>query len=773
MKIRKKLLIGVSGSALLFIGIGVLSYIASTDFRNQQSQALSEALPAIIALSNAETELSTYLGELIHWTQIPSTSSLIEWGGQTQHASLSLASCLQSVESQLRQHAKNSPGTSSFSRILPLKNDLSELEDIAERIITLKTEDASLALQYQERDHLRATLFRVRGHFTRLLREEYSVVQRQMKSSTVIANELTIMNGALVFSGLGLMYLAAMAFADRFSTLLGQASDVALAVADGDLSQRLPVRGSDEIATLATSFNRMVEAMDAARDEISTEVEVRKRAEHHARDAAKAKSEFLASMSHEFRTPLNGILGYTQILLMDKSLPEKTLQAISSMRRSGENLLELINDVLDLSKIEASRMTIQISHFYLHDLIDSIREVYEGHARMKGIEFRTVLDAGLPESVSGDEGRLRQILVNLISNAIKFTDQGFVELHVSIHSSELIRFAIQDSGIGVSAAQIDQITLPFHQIGHRDRKAQGTGLGLSISSRLLQMMHSELKIESEPEKGSLFWFELPHQPQLERKMVLSPEEILGYKGRKQTILVVDDSRENRSVLLPLLRKTGFDVIEANSGAVAISDCLRLPPDLILMDYYMPGMTGVEATRSIHEMFRRDLKDPPPVIMTTGGGTAEERAAAEQAGCVEFAVKPIRFADLLRLLQLHLHLHWIYRENAKDAGARASFSEQHTEGIALVTRSQVAQPSITAPPPETLGGLLELARAGNIRPLRKALGDLQKEGLYNDFATFLQNLCRSYQVNRIVEFLEKQLDPPAANNDLQEDADAHP
>jgi signal transduction histidine kinase/DNA-binding NarL/FixJ family response regulator len=531
-------------------------------------------------------------------------------------------------------------------------------------------------------------------------------------------------------------------------------------VAGGDLTRRLPLRGQDELSELADSFNRMVENLAHADEEIHKEVEDRIFAEQQAQAAARAKSEFLANMSHEFRTPLNGILGYTQVLLMEPTLTEKNRQSILKMRRSGENLLELINDVLDLSKIEARSMTIHQTRFYLADLIESIKETYAAQARMKGVELRARLANDLPESILGDEGRLRQILVNLISNAVKFTDQGYVEVQVS-RVAKGIRFGVADSGIGISPEDIERIREPFIQVSHRERPNHGTGLGLSISNRLLQLMNCSLHIESQPGQGSTFWFELPQQEAPERRMVLSPNQITGYQGAPRKLLLVDDSRENRGVLAPLLRKVGFEVLEAGNGGEAITDTLRLNPDLVLMDMHMPGLNGIEATRSIQDMFHRQMKSPPPVIAISDNSTPREKELALSAGCVDFALRPIRFTDLLRMLEKHLRIEWTFVAGpAPAATAQVSPAEAPAE-----TPAPVRAPAIL-PPAADLAQLLGLAQAGNIRPLREALKSLRDQDPASEaFTGQLLNLCGSYQINRILDILREASEtsePPDAN-----------
>ncbi|MGL4879493.1 MAG: sensor histidine kinase, partial [Waterburya sp.] len=284
---------------------------------------------------------------------------------------------------------------------------------------------------------------------------------------------------------------------------------------------------------------------------------------HQAKNANQAKSEFLANMSHELRTPLNGILGYAQILRESDTMSEKELKGVDIIHQCGTHLLTLINDILDLSKIEARKMELHFTEFYLALFLQGVVEICSIKAKQKGIEFVYEANEHLPQTVEGDDQRLRQVLINLLGNAIKFTDFGAVTFKVYKVKDNLIRFCIQDTGVGMSKEQLAKIFLPFEQVGSMNKKTEGTGLGLTISHQIVEMMGSELKVTSELDKGSIFWFDVNLKEVAVNHKILQfcqltdTNAITGFKGIKSKILVVDAHWENRSVVVNLLEPLGF------------------------------------------------------------------------------------------------------------------------------------------------------------------------------------------------------------------------
>lgn len=529
---------------------------------------------------------------------------------------------------------------------------------------------------------------------------------------------------------------------DRLKRVNGQAS----ALAAGDLSQTLNWDAEEEFKALSDSLNRLVHNLRLADAEISKEVGDRRFAEKKALDAARAKSAFLAHMSHEFRTPLNGILGYTQVLLMDHGLSEKNKAVVNSLRQSGESLLELINDVLDLSKIEARSMTVQKTRFYLIDMLESLKESYADQLRNKGLFFSVEIGEGVPEDLLSDAIRLRQILVNLIGNAFKFTDAGGITLRVAAVEGG-VRFEVIDTGIGIAEADLDKIFQPFAQVEEGgSRKGHGTGLGLSISNSLLEMMESRLQVESELGEGSRFWFVLPQPVREGRRLVIPGQRVQGYVGHRRRIMLVDPNRETANTLTPLMKRVGLEVFEPTRAAQALEDGVRILPDLVLLEKQLPDMDGLVALSRIQDQFLRENLTPPPIVMITDHAGVEDRTASLRAGAADVLSKPVRFVDLLEVLQKRLAVEWTYEAPQQDAPLQAPID---------------AVDNLLRPPDPVLRQLLGFARAGDVKRLRETVDYMRgQEPQLDPFCRRMSDLCANYQMNALVELLQKYLNPNA-------------
>lgn len=328
-------------------------------------------------------------------------------------------------------------------------------------------------------------------------------------------------------------------------------------------------------------------------------------AKEAAENANKAKSEFLANMSHELRTPLNGILGYAQILKRSPKLAENEQNSIDIIYQCGSHLLTLINDILDISKIEAQKMEIYPIDFHFPAFVQAVAEICRIRAEQKSLKFIYQPDADLPLSVHADEKRLRQVLINLIGNAIKFTKIGevsfsiyLIEKFVNVSKQVIykIRFTIQDTGVGIKPEEIERIFLPFEQVGTRKNQAEGTGLGLAITQKIIQLMGSTIQVTSQVGMGSVFWFELDLPEAIDWVNTASNSEkgkIIGFEGSSKKILVIDDRWENRSVIANLLTPLGFEVIEAINGKAGLEIARQTKPDLVITDLVMPEIDGFQ------------------------------------------------------------------------------------------------------------------------------------------------------------------------------------
>jgi PAS domain S-box-containing protein len=480
-------------------------------------------------------------------------------------------------------------------------------------------------------------------------------------------------------------------------------------------------------------------------------------AQRAAEEANRAKSTFLASMSHELRTPLNGILGYTQLLQQDASLSQKQRQQIQVIHHSGKHLLMMINDVLDLSKIEAQKMELEPQDFHLPTFLMTLVDIARIRADQKALELTYQFDENLPVGVHADEKRLRQILLNLLSNAIKFTERGEVRFEVNsekgrvnnkgdvgrgdtLHSSLVtLHFSVSDTGVGIPADKRAKIFLPFHQVGDRRMKAKGTGLGLSISRKLVQMMGSDIRVASTPGEGSRFWFELALPEVSQAVESTSPQasrQIVGFEGRARKILIVDDEADNRVVLRDILTPLGFQVVEAKNGQEALDRISESRPDLIFMDLSMPVMDGFEALAHIRAM--PDFENIQ-IIAISASVFEQARERSLTAGCQDYLSKPVSVKELLDGLQTHLHLVWRYSDT--------EFSEQ-------LPSSPRKETDIIPPSRATLENLLELAMMGDVVGIETHARQLLTQPVHAAFAQQLVQFANGFMIDEIQGFLQQ-------------------
>jgi PAS domain S-box-containing protein len=391
-------------------------------------------------------------------------------------------------------------------------------------------------------------------------------------------------------------------------------------------------------------------------------------AQKEAEKANQAKSRFLANTSHELRTPLNAILGYAQLMQRDKSLDHTQHDSINAIYRNADYLLSLINDMLDLSKIEADKIELKPSYFNLKQMLNELIELFSIRAVQKGIRFLFDLPPWLPDVIYADEKRLRQILINLLNNALKFTQEGWVRLRICCQQShlpnhcELIRFQIEDTGVGIATEDLDRIFLPFQQANNQIKHNEGTGLGLAIVYKLVEMMHGNLQVSSLLNHGSTFWLtlKLPKVDNLNIPHQIKNEFVIGYvrqhKEPPYRILVVDDRLENRQVLQQMLCELGFELKEATNGQEAIYITHDWIPHLILIDTIMPVMDGLTAVKFLRTLTA--LKNVK-IVMISASAFEQDRKNSLAVGCDYFLAKPIRMDELLNIIQMALQLEWVY------------------------------------------------------------------------------------------------------------------
>ena len=483
-----------------------------------------------------------------------------------------------------------------------------------------------------------------------------------------------------------------------------------------------------------------------------------------AEGANKAKSEFLTNISHELRTPLNIILGYAQILKKSK-LTEKEVYALETIQQSGDHLLKLVDDILDFSRFDLQKIKLRLTNVHFPTFLDHLIHHSRQKAQQKQLTFHYEAMSPLPEGIYADEQRLRQLLQNLLDNAIKFTQQGAVifrvgelphtpevpgvkivqnEPSVFIHEDNfhLIRFQVEDTGVGIDKSQWNRVFLPFYQIPHRWVPKAGTGLGLAISRKLARMMHGDVYMESMAGKGSIFWCDLklpgttgPFQP----LNLSDPLYLTGFRGEKKTLLMVDDDEYSRKKLKEMLIPLGFTVIEAMNGFEALRQADYTVPDLIIMDLVMPEMDGFEAMQRIRQ---NPKLEEVKILAISASAFPKTREESFLAGCDDFLTKPLHFDEVLDRLQAHLGLEWLY-----EPLAYGDFEEEVQNLDPLVL-----------PPPEVLQTLLRFADLGNITGLQEMLENLtQQNPEFKAFVLKIDRLTRKFEFEKLVFLLKSFLE----------------
>ncbi|MDJ1182966.1 ATP-binding protein [Roseofilum casamattae] len=445
-------------------------------------------------------------------------------------------------------------------------------------------------------------------------------------------------------------------------------------LARGQWEKRVITQRRDEVGELTNAFNQMAgqlkESFTTLEQRVSERTAELAVAKEKAEVANQAKSTFIANMSHELRSPLNAILGFAQIMTRSQTLPSEHQEKVSIINRSGEHLLTLINNVLDLSKIEAGRITLNEKNFDLHRLLDDLHDMFQLKANDKGLQLLLEPAENLPRYIRTDEVKLRQILINLINNALKFTEQGGISLRAThpspvTNNQQLITlyFEVEDTGMGIAPEELDKLFEAFTQTASGKQAQEGTGLGLSISRKFAQLMGGEMRATSRVGEGAVFSFEIQCQPvEATEVEALNPQrQIIALQpGQpRYRLLIVDDKPVNRQILIHLLNPLGFELKEAGNGREAVEIWEQWEPHLIWMDMKMPVMDGFEATKTIKATTKGQAT---VVVALTASVLEEEKAVVLSAGCDDFLRKPFRDEQIFTALERHLGVRYIYEKS---------------------------------------------------------------------------------------------------------------
>ena len=515
---------------------------------------------------------------------------------------------------------------------------------------------------------------------------------------------------------------------------------------DRDYSVRAEAGGRDEAGQLITGFNKMLQQIqerdeelgryrDHLEDEVARRTAELAQARDHALAASRAKSAFVANVSHEIRTPLHAVLGHAQLLQRAENLSSEQLSALATIEASGDHLLALINNILDLSKIEAGALELNTVDFDIHTLLAEVSAMFRARCTEKSIDWVLQCDQQAQVQVRGDAQKLRQVLINLVGNAVKFTDEGGVTLRFRREEQDQFSFAVVDTGPGIPPADLGSLSDPFHQ-GQQGALRGGTGLGLAIAKRLIEVMGGALEIESEFGKGSSFGFTIsmaPVEGEVAVPVHLGASSLRLSPHASVNALVVDDVEENIVVLTRALKLLGANVDEATDGRQALDKVRESNYDIVFMDIRMPVMNGLEALAAIDTEYGAGTVK---CVAVTASSLEEERSEFLEAGFIDYIAKPFRFEEVYRCLATHLGVDFIDNSECGQLDGELSAKDFSTIilpaelGSRLKTTAELYQVSDLDDHLEELGALGEQEQC-LAKHLRTLLNDFDMAGVLRE------------------------------------------
>ncbi|MGD2183641.1 response regulator [Lusitaniella coriacea] len=549
-------------------------------------------------------------------------------------------------------------------------------------------------------------------------------------------------------------------------------NDAAKDIAKGEWDKTVTLKRKDELGQLARAFNGMASQLRESFNTLEERVEERTfelaREKEKAEVANQAKSTFLANMSHELRSPLNAILGFTQILLRSPNLNPQEQENVSIILRSGEHLLTLINQVLDLSKIEAGRIALNEKSVDLYRLLDDLEDMFQLRAEEKQLTLDFERDSAVPRYIRTDEVKLRQVLINLLNNAVKFTNAGGVMLRVALSGESFeeiqseqppvppnleetekqdggktvnLHFEVEDTGMGIASEELDCLFEAFVQTQAGKDSQEGTGLGLPISRKFVRLMGGEIDVRSQLERGTMFLFSIragvTDARALEERGKIGRRAIaLEPNQPRYRILLVDDRATNRQLLVRLLNPFGFELQEAENGKNAIAIWERWKPHLIFMDMRMPVMDGYEATQRIKVTTQGNAT---AIVALTASVLEEEKAIILSAGCDDFMRKPFRENDIFAVMSKHIGVRYVYEDLAPQ--------ETTANGEEL---DAISPEKISRLPFEWANNLESALRQGDLELIATLVEQIRTE--HPQFAKIVTHYAEQFEFDKILDLL---------------------